>query len=242
MFPNNFIDHLTIHTAACQIATINWKNIDPFDPEVVTEEQDEESISPTLTIDGSPSFASGIDIEPIGPGFVAPALPATESSDFTWSDIYHSVEIPTGTTGDLEIEEITKIIDDSDVECEDEGFGLLLSVPTGDVFVGFDDLYDILIIDDDCAVSTKEASELGKVISVYPTVVKDQITISTKKSDLRIKGIWLVNPNGQQVLLSPPSEKFAQKSFDLTFLKSRGYYSLFIKTNRGYTIKKIIKQ
>jgi len=242
VFPNNFIDHLTIHTASCQIATVNWKHVDPFDPEIETEEQNEESISPTLTIDGSPSFASGIDIEPIGHEFLAPALPATAGSDFEWSGIYYTVEIPAGTAGDLEIEEITKIIDDSNVECDDEGFGLWLSVPTGDVFVGADNLYDILIVDDDCAVSTKEASELGKEISIYPTVTKNQITISTEQSDLRIKGIWLVNSSGQQVLLSPPSEKFARKSFDMTFLKSKGYYSLFIKTNQGYTVKKIIKQ
>jgi hypothetical protein len=242
VFPNNFIDHLTIHTSACQIATINWKNIDPFDPEIETEEQEEESINPTITIDGSPSFNSGVDIEPIGAGFVDFALLASPTFDFTWSGIYYSVNIPEGTTGDIEIEEITKIIDDSDVECDDEGFGLLLSVPTGDVFLGVDDLYDILIVDDDCAVSTRDAFELGEAILIYPTVVKDQITILTEQSDLQIEGIWLVNTSGQQVVLSPPSEEFAQRSFDLTFLKSKGYYSVFIKTNQGHIVKKIIKQ
>ncbi|MCP3929027.1 MAG: T9SS type A sorting domain-containing protein [Bacteroidetes bacterium] len=105
--------------------------------------------------------------------------------------------------------------------------------------VQFDPELWILSANDSTLVSTKNLQELQGQIQLSPNPTSDFIRLSTIQSDLKFKGIRLLNTQGQLLKEWPPSQENIAE-INLSAL-ANGIYYLLINTQKGAVSKQVIK-
>jgi len=245
VYPNEFIDDLGDHVCACKSGTarVNWDNVNFSEPELTSDETEEVDIIATLVVTGleEDEFVELSFNDTFHEYDEPEAEDATTFVDFEF-DIFQTV-ILTEEEPSLDVT-LGKIIDDNENECE-EGKGFTFNIVGGtlNVTAGFDYLWDMLIIDDECINSTtKEQQIINNYLSIYPSVISDYTNIELLSPSIDLKSVAITDLQGRVLRNIPFDELSIHNRLDLSFLQNQGYYVLLFKTNKGLIAKRIIKQ
>ena len=98
--------------------------------------------------------------------------------------------------------------------------------------------YDELAFVDFAAISVDETSLIDDFVKTYPNPVQDIINIKISGSN-EIEAIKILDLKGSELYID---ESKTKESFISTSFLSSGVYLLYIKTDTGSTIRKIIKE
>lgn len=244
VFPNNFVDDLGEHWCVCHNGVVYWQNVDPMTPDKVTLESDAERIAGTVILQGAqPGQTVTVYHYDSFHAYSEPeAGDATRGEDYTY-DVFNQTTLQANSQGSASRSVVICDIIDDDIEECNEGRGFLLAILTGPINIqlGFDYIFDILIIDDECTTSSKQKPLISDQLSLYPNVVQDYTVLSSSSTALKIKGVRVIGYNGQVIKGWDYSGDIAEIQLDLSFLHVNGYYILLVNTNQGVAALRFIK-
>ena len=242
IYPNYFLQNLGMHSNACMAPIIGFDFLDPFNPEVIVDENDPWPIYTDIRITGYLSFDVTIKLWPTGTEFNTAGLQqASEGTDFWFPAIDYT--IPAGGSGIETIEVTSGIIDnyilDGDKHAAYDIF-ILNGNRTG-VTVGYSNgsnIWDMLIIDDEEPLSISE-QKIDNSISLYPTIANNEITIDITDPSVMIESVYFYSADGK---LNQIEDVNKNKKINIDCLTSSGYYMVVINTNKGSVKKRFIKK
>ena len=245
IYPDLEISGLGEHINACVVPAIRWKGYKQFEPEADRWEWDDSNIV-VGTIEATEPLTEDVDIFILSPAAheftIPPNLPfATEIDDFLQLQVNQVLTLTATIPPSSEYEvELMRTVDDFIGE-GDEGTGFILTLSSTSEPATLDEekaLYDVLIMDDDFGNTT--AKIISSQIKVYPVVVDDFTILETSTSELKIEEVAIFNLENKLYKWFELG-KTTYAKLDLASINEKGFYLLVIKTDKGITIKKIVK-
>ena len=225
VYPESFSQGLGEHMNACVAPFLAWED------DVLNLPENYSTFTEYIVITGSqPDFVDGsINALP------APGAPYQADAN-DWNQTEYSVSIPPNW-GQYWNTSPGAIIDDSQPE-QTESFALSLDVWNG----GSSNSNDYLVVNiaDNDGLSIDE-NELSSSITVAPSVFQRFFTLSTNNPSLIIESVMLIDVSGKSVSQIADDVTGASMNFNSTESLSAGYITAIIRTNKGTTVKKLLK-
>jgi len=241
IYPNYFLQNLGAHTNACMNPIIEWDVSDQFYPELIIDENDPWSIYADVRVTGFLDNEITIFVLEVDPEFYMEYyLPAIGGFDF-WSPEFEYA-IPAGSSG-IEPIQLSLGLMDNNIYEGDKGVGFSIHISNDNgtgATIGWNWVWDMKIIEDDEKPETSiNEEDIDDLISLYPTVADNEISIEIANPNTIIESIIFYSSDGK---INKIAEVEKNKKINIDFLTSSGYYLASIITNKGIINKRFIKK